>query len=162
MLGGYTAYGGSSNLSAELVEMMNERGETSRMKAAGFVNGTTYDYIGTDTDEGCWTVGGKTMCPIKKHIVGGSKDTDGAAVNGNSGFATPMLRLAEVYLLLAEATLGVHTNLSDADAAAAEKALIYFNKVRSRAKCGVAAATDLHRVQMMRLKTASHRQQSSR
>lgn len=97
MLGGYTAYGGSSNLSAELVEMMNERGETSRMKAAGFVNGTTYDYIGTDTDEGCWTVSGKTMCPIKKHIVGGSKDTDGAAVNGNSDFATPMLRLADIW-----------------------------------------------------------------
>lgn len=142
LLGGYTAYGGSCYLSAELVELMHSRGETSRLKAAGFVNGTTYTYIGTDTEEGCWTVSGKSMCPIKKHIVGGSKDTDGAAVNGNSGFATPMLRLAEVYLLLAEATLGTHSSLSEVDAEQAKTALLYFNKVHSRSR-NATAGTDL-------------------
>lgn len=141
MLGGFTAYGGSSNLSGELVELMVERGETSRLKAAGFVNGTTYDYIGTDTEAGCWTVTGKSMCPIKKHVVGGDKDTDGAAVNGNSGFATPMLRLAEVYLLLAEATLSTHESLSEVGGEEAQTALEYFNKVHRRS-ANATAATD--------------------
>lgn len=141
MLGGYSAYGGSSNLSGELVEMMSTRGETSRLKACGFVNGSTYDYIGTDTEAGKWTVTGKSMCNIKKHVVGGKKDTDGAAVNGNSGFATPMLRLAEVYLLLAEATLGTHQHLSEANPEKAATALLYFNKVHRRA-ANATSATD--------------------
>lgn len=143
MLGGLTAYGGSNNLSAELVQLMAGRGETSRLKASGFVNGTTYDYIGTATAAGVWKVTGKTMCPIKKQVVGGTKDTDGAAVNGNSGFATPMLRLSEVYLLLAEATLGTHDRLSEAGGAEAATALEYFNRVRRRAHNAMGEAADL-------------------
>lgn len=134
MLGGLTAYGGSGYISAELIEMLHQRGETSRMRGIAFVNGSIYDYIGTDTDDGYWKVTGRTMCNVKKQVVGSTKDTDGAAVIGNSGLATPMLRLAEVYLLLAEATLSSFTSISQAPADQAEAALKYFNMVHRRSR----------------------------
>ena len=133
MLGGLKAYGGSGYLSAEFVELMHKRGELSRKRATFFYNGAVYDYIGTATDAGKWVVTGRSMCNVKKHIVGGTKDTDGGAVAENSGFATPMLRLAEVYLLYAEAVLGTKSEI-DATTVDGRKALLYFNKVRERAR----------------------------
>lgn len=133
MLGGLKAYGGSNYLSGEFVELMHKRGELSRKRAAFFYNGAAYDYIGTATDAGKWVVAGRSMCNVKKHIVGGTKDTDGGAVAENSGFATPMLRLAEVYLLYAEAVLGTRSEI-DATTVEGRKALLYFNKVRERAR----------------------------
>lgn len=85
MLGGLKAYGGSGYLSAEFVELMHKRGELSRKRATFFYNGAVYDYIGTATDAGKWVVTGRSMCNVKKHIVGGTKDTDGGAVAENSG-----------------------------------------------------------------------------
>ena len=64
---------------------------------------------------------------IKKGVVGSSKDTEGVAVRMNSGLTTKMLRLAEVYLIYAEAILGNNPSTTDATA------LEYFNKVRERA-----------------------------
>lgn len=133
MLGGLKAYGGSGYLSAEFVELMHKRGELSRKRATFFYNGAAYDYIGTATDAGKWVVTGRSMCNVKKHIVGGTKDTDGGAVAENSGFATPMLRLAEVYLLYAEAVLGTKSEI-DGTTVEGRKALLYFNKVRERAR----------------------------
>lgn len=133
MLGGLKAYGGSGYLSAEFVELMHKRGELSRKRATFFYNGAAYDYIGTATDAGRWVVTGRSMCNVKKHIVGGTKDTDGGAVAENSGFATPMLRLAEVYLLYAEAVLGTKSEI-DGTTVEGRKALLYFNKVRERAR----------------------------
>lgn len=133
MLGGLKAYGGSGYLSAEFVELMHKRGELSRKRATFFYNGAVYDYIGTATDAGKWIVSGRSMCNVKKHIVGGTKDTDGGAVAENSGFATPMLRLAEVYLLYAEAALATKNEI-DASTVEGRKALNYFNKVRERAR----------------------------
>lgn len=133
MLGGLKAYGGSGYLSAEFVELMHKRGELSRKRATFFYNGAVYDYIGTATDAGKWVVTGRSMCNVKKHIVGGTKDTDGGAVAENSGFATPMLRLAEVYLLYAEAVLGTKSEI-DGTTVEGRKALLYFNKVRERAR----------------------------
>lgn len=133
MLGGLKAYGGSGYLSAEFVELMHKRGELSRKRATFFYNGAVYDYIGTATDAGKWVVSGRSMCNVKKHIVGGTKDTDGGAIGENSGFATPMLRLAEVYLLYAEAVLGTKSEI-DATTVEGKKALLYFNNVRERAR----------------------------
>ena len=42
---------------------------------------------------------------IKKQVVGGPLATGGVATNGNSGFCTPMIRLAEAYLNQSEARL---------------------------------------------------------
>ncbi|MBZ4676326.1 MAG: hypothetical protein JG782_945 [Anaerophaga sp.] len=66
-------------------------------------------------------------CNVKKGVVGSSKDTDGVVARMNSGLTTKMLRLAEVYLLYAEAILGNDASTTNATA------LEYFNKVRERA-----------------------------
>lgn len=126
---GLTAYGGSIFASGDLVELMHNRGEISRKKATFFYPGATYDYLGAHTPEGKWTVkpADYRYPNIKKHVLGGPKDTEGFAINGNTGFATPMLRLAEVYLLFAEATLGLDASTADPEA------LTYFNRVRVRA-----------------------------
>jgi hypothetical protein len=66
-------------------------------------------------------------CNVKKGVVGSPKDTDGVVARMNSGLTTKMLRLAEVYLLYAEAILGNDASTTNATA------LEYFNKVRERA-----------------------------
>lgn len=69
----------------------------------------------------------KKSCNIKKGVVGSTTDTNGKSSKMNSALNTYMLRLAEVYLIYAEATLGNNSSTSDATA------LLYFNKVRTRA-----------------------------
>lgn len=128
---GLNAWGGSNFAAGELVKLMHDRGELKRKKAAFFYPGAVYDYLGGHTDEGYWEIlpGDQSIRypTIKKHVVGGKADTEGAAINGNSGLAAPMLRLAEVYLLYAEAILGTN------DVTADPEALLYFNRVRTRA-----------------------------
>ena len=53
---------------------------------------------------------------FKKQVVGSAEDTNNIAIAGNSGFCTPMLRLAEVYLLYVEACMGTSDELTDRDA----------------------------------------------
>ncbi|WP_300724637.1 RagB/SusD family nutrient uptake outer membrane protein [uncultured Bacteroides sp.] len=127
IMDGDHAWGGNEYISGELVELMHNRGELSRKRGVMFFTGAKYDYLGANTKEGSFTVPTVKTCPIKKHIVGSSKDTGVQSVSQNSGMATPMLRLAEVYLLYAEAILGMQQSTQDADA------LKYFNKVRTRA-----------------------------
>lgn len=135
---GLTAYGGSLFVSGELVKLMHDRGEVKRKKATFFYPGATYDYIGTHTTAGRWVV--ETSTPayptIKKHVVGSNKDSGGSAINGNTGLAAPMLRLAEVYLIYAESILARQSSTNDAEA------LKYFNAVRTRA--GIAPLTSIN------------------
>lgn len=63
---------------------------------------------------------------IKKYVVG-TIDDNGVSYKQSSGINTHMLRLAEVYLNLADATLGNSQSTSDATA------LQYFNFLRTRA-----------------------------
>ena len=63
---------------------------------------------------------------IKKYVIG-TNAVNGISVNNNSGVNTYMMRLAEVYLNYAEATLGNDATTTDATA------LGYFNKLRDRA-----------------------------
>lgn len=63
---------------------------------------------------------------IKKYVVG-TIDDNGVSYKQSSGINTHMLRLAEVYLNLAEAILGNNQSTSD------KTALYYFNYVRTRA-----------------------------
>jgi hypothetical protein len=126
---GLTAYGGSMFASGELVQLMFTRGEVKRQKATYFYPGAVYSYLGTHTALGYWVINsGDLRYPtIKKQVVGSNKDSGGAAINGNSGLAAPMLRLAEVYLLYSEAILGTDNSTTDPEA------LKYFNMVRTRA-----------------------------
>ena len=132
---GLHAYGGNWKLGGDLVELMDKRGEEARLRATGFYNNAIYDYLGAHTEEGYWRVSGisNNECNPKKEVVGGPDDTDGGTVGENSGFATPMLRLAEVYLLYAEAVLGTKDKITGATAEERD-ALNYFNQVRQRAR----------------------------
>jgi hypothetical protein len=64
---------------------------------------------------------------IKKYVVGKAKDVDNQASQQRYPNNTYMLRLAEMYLIYAEAVLGNNASTTDA------KALEYFNKVHMRA-----------------------------
>lgn len=140
---GLTAYGGYVYASADLVNLMYNRHEVSRQKATYFYPGAVYTYLtGSPQAPTYLNAAGNFVIPagfgyptFKKHVVGNVRDSGGGAINGNSGLAAPMLRLAEVYLLYAEATLGTNATTSDPDA------LLYFNKVRNRA--GLASVTQI-------------------
>jgi hypothetical protein len=82
--------------------------------------------------------GGYTATEVcmKKHIIGNDVDNSSPLMDlWSSPEHDAMLRLADVYLIYAEAILGNNTTTTDADA------LLYFNKVRERA--GVDPATSL-------------------
>jgi len=73
---------------------------------------------------------------LKKHIIGTNVDNSAPTMTLTSSTEhNAMLRLADVYLMYAEAILGNNGSTSDADA------LMYFNKVRTRA--GVAPVTSI-------------------
>lgn len=74
---------------------------------------------------------------LKKHIIGTKKDNNVSYMHRfSSAEHNSLLRLADVYLVYAEAIIGNNTNTADADA------LLYFNKVRIRA--GVDPVTTLN------------------
>ena len=73
------------------------------------------------------TVGGTNMAFIKKYVVGSPADNGGKGTFMAAYINTYMLRLAEVYLIYAEAILGNSASTSDAEALKA------FNAVRARA-----------------------------
>ncbi len=65
---------------------------------------------------------------LKKFVVGSSDDTNGkVGTDQDAGINQYMLRLADVYLIYAEAVLGANSSTSDATA------LGYFNAIRTRA-----------------------------
>ncbi len=65
---------------------------------------------------------------LKKYVVGRATDNDGeVGSDQDAGNNTYILRLADLYLIYAEATLGTATTTTDA------KALGYFNTIRERA-----------------------------
>lgn len=96
-----------------------------RRKATFMAYGDHYPEI--SKKDGGFTYDKGTRCNVKKGVVGSAKDTDGKSGRMNSALNTYMLRLAEVYLIYAEATLGNNATSTDADA------LKYFNLVRRRA-----------------------------
>lgn len=86
-------------------------------------------YIYNETETGY-----NNKCNIKKYVIG-KLDDNGISYQQSMGVNTYMMRLAEVYLNLAEAILGNN------DATTDPVALEYFNKVRTRA--GVSAKNRL-------------------
>lgn len=63
---------------------------------------------------------------IKKYVTGKAEDVDGQAASQRYGHDTYMMRLAEVYLIYAEAVLGDNASTTDG------VAMQYFNKVHMR------------------------------
>jgi len=126
IMDGDETWGGNEYASGELLELMYNRGENSRRRGTFFVGGAAYNYL-TIADGSNFVVPEQNLCNIKKHVVGRSTDTGVPSISQNSGLTTPMMRLAEVYLLYAEAILGLNNSTTDTEA------LRYFNKVRARA-----------------------------
>ena len=76
-----------------------------------------YPFTGTDAN----------FVPVKKYVTGQAVDNNGQAASQRYGHDTYMIRLAEMYLIYAEAVLGNSSSTSDATA------LSYFNEVHRRA-----------------------------
>ncbi|MEL1242101.1 RagB/SusD family nutrient uptake outer membrane protein [Flavobacterium flavipallidum] len=123
---GLNAYGGSIFCGYDILHLYVLDGAKSRMRGNIFVATENYNYLATHTAAKSWTVTNE-KCNIKKFVVGSKEDTGGIAINNNSGLMTPVMRMAEVYLMYTEAVMG--TNSSTSDALAVQR----FNAVRQRA-----------------------------
>ncbi|MDG5767572.1 RagB/SusD family nutrient uptake outer membrane protein [Balneolales bacterium ANBcel1] len=125
LTGAGDGWGGGTSASAWLFELYGGADSADeRRKASFMLDGDHYPEL--LQAEGGYTYQG-SMAPIKKYVIGTAGDN-----NGNVGFMetdinTYMLRLAEVYLTYAQATLGNNASTSDA------RAVSLFNKVRERA-----------------------------
>jgi len=123
--GGVMVWGGGLNASIDILSLY-DRTDSLRRDATYFTQGAYYPYI-------CIADGGYTYnytsAQIKKGVVGGPNDNnDGKVDFMSSPLNTYILRLADVYLTYAEASLGNNASLSGGPG------LEYFNKVRDRAK----------------------------
>lgn len=128
--------------SYDMVLLYSQRGGLTRSRGNIMPHQMTYDYLYHEQDTcqnhnggyhqgDTWTVTRNSWdaVPIKKQVVGGPLATDNIAIQGNSGFCTPMLRLSEVYLNLAEALMGLY----DEETSSRAKVLECVNAVRRRA-----------------------------
>lgn len=97
--------------------------DSIRRKATIMLNGDLFPEL--NTAGGGFKANGVSL---KKHIIGNQVDNSSPLM---SWFSSPehnaILRLADVYLIYAEAIMGSNTSTSDPEA------LLYFNKVRTRA-----------------------------
>lgn len=102
---------------------MYSANDTIRRKATIMLNGDYYPEL--DQADGGYTA---TGTGLKKHIIGNEKDNNSPTMDLWSSIEhTMILRLADVYLVYAEAILGNNATTADGDA------IKYFNLVRSRA-----------------------------
>jgi hypothetical protein len=132
MLGGVMCWS-ALNASPDMLMQYRYKGangaykwEVTRRDASFCTHGVYYDYI--CKADGGYTYEG-TAAPIKKGVVGGpDDDNDGYVAMMCSPLNTYIIRLADVYLIKAEAILGNQESTSDAEGLAA------INAIRQRAK----------------------------
>lgn len=92
--------------------------------------GYTYNIVNRDPDDPNTILenASATLNNLKKYIIGSNADTDGGVSTGQATRINQiMLRLADVYMVYAEAALGASGTTTDA------LALQYFNAIRERA-----------------------------
>lgn len=119
------------NPSMDMIDFFNEGFVgTERWYATWFTEDAYYPYI--KTNSGGYTYKKKWL-QNKKGVVGSKEDNDGKLASQASPLNTYILRLADVYLMHAEASLGNQSILTSG------RGLDSFNAVRERA--GVAAAS---------------------
>lgn len=100
--------------------------------------GYTYKIVNRDPNDPNITLEGAAplLNNIKKYVVGSADDNGGKVSTGQATALNQyILRLADVYLIYAEATLGAAGSTAD------PKALEYFNAIRQRA--GLPAKTEI-------------------
>ena len=119
-------WGGSLHASVDMINYYNEEpADSFRLRGTFFTPGRHYDYIWTQKGGYTYNV---NWIQAKKGVVGTKADCDGHLAQQASPLNTYIMRLADVYLIKAEALLGNNTSTSDANALAA------FNATRIRAK----------------------------
>jgi hypothetical protein len=105
--------------------------DTIRRKATFMVNGDYFPEL--DAANGGYKATGSSM---KKHVIGNEVDNSSPLMDlWSSPEHDAVLRLADVYMIYAEAILGNNTTTTNGEA------LLYFNKVRTRA--GIDPASSL-------------------
>ena len=114
--------------SVDMIELYNEEPwncDRIRRKATFFVPGEHYDYL--------WSAHGgydyeEDWMRVKKGVPGRQEDNDGKLYTMSSTLDTYIIRLADVYLMHAEASLG------NADELTGGRGLETFNALRNRAQ----------------------------
>ena len=136
--------GWGGDLGASLDQLKLYRTDDKRRKGTFMFPGDHYSYIHQSVDDPNnpgkkivqelqvpWNSVGteryNTRAWVKKYVVGRPEDNDGKVTQQHTEINTYMLRLADVYLVYAEAILGNAASTSDS------RALQYFNAVRTRA-----------------------------
>jgi hypothetical protein len=120
-------WGAAQGVSADLVKYFTENpADSLRRKSIGMFDGDVYPTI-NKANGGLRYARPEQLAAIKKYIVGSPADNGGLGGFMSANINSYMLRLAEVYLIYADAVLGNSASTSDA------KALEYFNAVRKRA-----------------------------
>ncbi|TLU92417.1 RagB/SusD family nutrient uptake outer membrane protein [Dyadobacter sediminis] len=128
-------WGAAQGVSADLVKYFTENpADSLRRKAIGMFDGDVYPEI-NKANGGLKYNRPAALSAIKKYIIGSPADNGGLGGFMAANINSYMLRLAEVYLIYADAVLGNNTTTSD------PKALAYVNAVRKRA--GLPARTSL-------------------
>ena len=119
-------WGAAQGVSADVVKYFIAHPEDSlRRKATSMFNGDFYPKL--EQKYGGLHYTQTERSHIKKYVVGSPADNGGKGAFMSAYINTYMLRLAEVYLIYAEAILGNSAATSDPEA------LKYFNAVRARA-----------------------------
>lgn len=121
-----SVWGGSIVASTDMIDYYNqEPGDSIRRRASFFTQNSNYSYI--RADEGGYTYKSKYM-QLKKGVLGKKSDVAPYGLDSNSPLYTYIQRLADVYLIKAEALLGDNASTSNPEALAA------INAVRLRAQ----------------------------
>ncbi|MCW3092553.1 MAG: RagB/SusD domain protein [Ferruginibacter sp.] len=127
-------WGSAQGGSADLVKyFITHPADSMRRKQTIMFQGDVYPEL--NQKDGGTTVTANYIANIKKYVVGSPADNAGKGAFMAAYINTYMMRLAEVYLIYAEAIMGNNASTSDAEA------LKYFNAVRKRA--GLADMTSI-------------------
>ena len=119
-------WGGSLCPSPDMIDYYNEEpADSFRLRGTFFSYGRHYNYLWTN--EGGFTYK-KHWMQVKKGVLGRKADAGGELDQMASPLNTYLMRLADVYLIKAEALLGNRASTDD------PKALEAFNATRLRAK----------------------------
>lgn len=120
-------WGAAQGLSADLVKYFTENpADSLRRKAIAMFDSDVYPNLRRSAG-GLKYERPEALSAIKKYIIGSPSDNGGLGGFMAANINSYMLRLAEVYLIYADAVLGNQATTTDA------KALEYFNAVRTRA-----------------------------
>ena len=124
--GSWDGWGAAHGASADLIKYYVAHPEDSlRRKATYMFDGDFFPEI--DQKDGGYRYASTGIANVKKYIIGSPADNGGKGSEMAANINTYMLRLAEVYLIYAEAILGDAASTTNAEA------LKFFNRVRTRA-----------------------------